>query len=54
MEVPRLEVESELQLPACATGESEPCLQPTPQLTATPDPQPIEQSQGLNPHSHGS
>ena len=27
---------------------SEPCLQPTPQLTAMPDPQPTEQGQGLN------
>ena len=29
---------------------SEPHLQPTPQLTAMPDPQPTEQDQGLNPH----
>ena len=29
------------------------CLQPTPQLTATSDPQPIEQGQGLNLHPHG-
>jgi len=28
---------------------SEPHLRPTPQLTATPDPQPIERGQGLNP-----
>ena len=33
---------------------SEPSLLPTPQLTATPDPQPIEQGQGLNPQPHGS
>ena len=33
---------------------SEPRLQPTPQLTATPDPQPTEQGQGLNPQPHGS
>ena len=33
---------------------SEPRLQPTPQLTATPDPQPIERGQGLNPQPHGS
>ena len=32
---------------------SEPCLQPTPQLTATPDPQPTAGGQGLNPHLHG-
>ena len=49
LEVPRLGAESELQLPAytTATGllhrsysnaRSEPRLQPTPQLTATPDP----------------
>jgi len=29
-------------------------LQPTPQLMATPDPQPTEQGQGLNPQPHGS
>ena len=33
---------------------SEPHLQPTPQLTATPDPQPTEQSQRSNPQSRGS
>ena len=41
MEVLRLGVKSELQLLACATATatpSEPRLQPTPQLTATPDP----------------
>ena len=32
---------------------SEPRLQPTPQFTAMPDPQPTEQGQGLNPQSHG-
>ena len=32
---------------------SEPCLQPLLQLTAMPDPQPTEQSQGLNLHLHG-
>ena len=31
---------------------SEPCLQPTPQLMAMPDP--TEQGQGLNPQPHGS
>ena len=46
MEVPRLGVESELQLPACITATgynlgSELCLRPTPQLTAT-----------LNPSTH--
>ena len=33
---------------------SEPCLRPTSQLTATPDPQPIEQGQASNPQTHGS
>ena len=33
---------------------SKPHLQPTPQLTATPDPQPTEQGQGLNPQAHSS
>ena len=32
---------------------SELCLQPTPQLTATPDPQPTEQGQGSNLEPHG-
>ena len=42
LEVPRLGVEAELQLPAyttaTATTGSQPHLQPTTQLTATPDP----------------
>ena len=40
MEVPRLGVESELQLPASTTATATPdlSLQPTPQLTATLDP----------------
>ena len=59
MEVPRLEVESKLQLLVYTTATatldrsrvcdlrhsntgSEPCLRPTPQLVATPDPQPAE------------
>ena len=33
---------------------SEPCLQTTPELTATPDPYPTEQGQGRNPQPHGS
>ena len=33
---------------------SEPHLQPTPQLTATPDRQPTQQGQGPNPQPHGS
>jgi len=32
---------------------SEPSLQPTPQLTAMPDPRPTEQGQESNPHPHG-
>ena len=32
---------------------SEPCLRPTPQLTATRDPSPTEQGQRLNPSPHG-
>jgi len=32
---------------------SKPHLQPTPQFTATLDPQPTERGQGLNPHPHG-
>ena len=38
MQVPWLGVEMQLQLPAYTTATSEPHLQPTPQLTATPDP----------------
>ena len=52
MEVPRLWVKSELQLPATATARSiarsESCLQSTLQLRATPDPQPTERGQGSN------
>ena len=33
---------------------SEPHLQPTPQLMATPAPQPTERGQGSNPQPHGS
>ena len=32
---------------------SEPCLRPTPQLMAMPDPQPTEQDRGSNPHPYG-
>ena len=42
MEVPRLGIKSELQLPAYgrshSNARSKPHLQPAPQLTATPDP----------------
>ena len=38
MEVPRLGVESKLQLPAHSNTRSEPHFQPTPQLTPMPDP----------------
>jgi len=56
MQVPRLGVESELQLLAytTATAGSKPHLQPTPQITATPDPQPTERGQGSNLQSDGS
>ena len=37
-----------------SNARSKPCLQPTPQLLAMPDPQPTEQGQGLNPKPHGS
>ena len=37
-----------------SNARSEPHLQPTPQLTATPEPLPTEQGQGLNPGPHGS
>ena len=33
---------------------SEPCLWPTPQLMAVPDPQPTERGQGSNPQPRGS
>ena len=36
-----------------SNAESEPCLQPTSQLTATPDSQPTEQGLGSNLHLHG-
>ena len=35
-------------------ARSEPCLQLTPQLTATSDLQPTERGQGSNPQPHGS
>ena len=37
-----------------SSARSEPRLQPTPQLTATPGPEPTEQGQGPNPQPHGS
>ena len=58
MEGPRLGVQSELWSLAYTTvtptQESEPHLQPTPQLMATPDPLTNEQGQGSNPQPHGS
>ena len=33
---------------------SESCVQPTPQLTAMPDPWPTERGQESNPQPHGS
>ena len=53
MEIPRLGVESELQLPAYTNSHSntgsEPHLWPTSQLTAMLDPQPPEQGQEIEP-----
>ena len=37
-----------------SNAESEPRLRPTPQLMATPDLQPTERGQGLNPQPHAS
>ena len=54
LEVPRLGVKSELQLPAYNNAGSELCLGPTSWLTAMPDPQPTELGQGLNLQPHGS
>ena len=36
-----------------SNAKSELLLQPTPQLSAMPDPQPIERDQGSNLHPHG-
>ena len=57
IEVPRLGVKSELSPPAYTTATttqdlSEPHVQPTPQLTARPDPRPAERGQGLNLRAH--
>ena len=56
-QVPRLGVKLELQLPghshSHSNARSEQCLQPTPQLVTTPDPQPNEWGQGSNPRSYG-
>ena len=40
--------------PSYSNARSRPCLQPTPQLMAKPDPGPTEQGQGLNLQPHGS
>ena len=37
-----------------SNARSEPYLRPTPQLTATPDPEPAERGQGWNLRPHGS
>ena len=37
-----------------SNARSEPRLRPTPQLPATPDPEPTEQGQGWNLQPHGS
>ena len=56
MEVPRLGIKLELQLLAYAIAHSTTataCLRPTPQLTATLDPQPTEWGQRPNLYPHG-
>ena len=58
MEVLRLGVKSELQLPVYTTATATqvsimPHLRPTPQLAATLDPKPTERGQGSNPCPHG-
>ena len=57
MEVPRLGAELELHLPAYTTAiaaaTSKPCLQPTSQLMAMPDPSPTERGQDGNCVLHG-
>ena len=49
MEVPRPGVKS----PTPQQCHTKPSLQPMPQLTAMPDPQPAKQGQGSNPQPHG-
>ena len=39
---------------SCSNARSEPCLWPTPQLTAMLDPQPTERGQGSNLQPHSS
>ena len=55
MEVPRLGVELELQLPAYTTAAAmwDPSCVYAICTTAMLDPYPTEQGQGLNPHPHG-
>ena len=57
-EVPRLGVQSELQLPAYTTATAMPDLSIIcnlhHKLMATPDPQPTELGQGSNPQPHDS
>ena len=54
MEGPRLGVQVEPTPEPQQRAGCEPCLQPTPELMATLDPQPTEQGQGFNPQPHGS
>ena len=58
MEVPRLGVKLELQLPAYTTVTAMPDLSRVfnlhaPELMTMPDPQPMEQGQGSNLRPHG-
>ena len=52
----RRQVKWDRLIPECyaavSSNRSKPHLRPTPQLTAMPHPQPIEQGQGLNQHPH--
>ena len=41
-------------LPNChSNARSEPCLKPTPKLTAMPIPSPLNEARGFNPHPYG-
>ena len=53
MEVPRLVVELELQLLACAIATATQIRDAFVQLTVMLDPKPTEQGQGSNLHPHG-
>ena len=57
MDIPGLELESELQVPTYTTARAKPdpshiCDLHTQQLMAMPDPQTSKRGQGLYPHLH--